>query len=448
MNNEHCKNCPLIEEIAKLRAEIEALKKELEKYQKPAKDSSNSSLPPSTDKNKKYPEREKSGKKPGGQFGHKGYTRMFSETPDEIVELYPETCQCCGNDQFIKTGNILDKRQLIDIPPITAHVIEYQQKAGICSKCGHRNLGKFPVNSKIQFGDRIRALIGYFHVMNHLSYERLKKTFNDIFSIDISKGTIDNKIKELEIKLTPAYFDILENLKHSNVIGSDETGMRINSTNSYIWTFQNEMNTLFKNADSRGFKVIEETIGEEFQGSWVSDRLGSQLKIKADHQLCLPHLIRDCKYIEEVEKSKWAKKLRKFFEKSIKFKKEKGDSFKPLEANTFREVQKLKKELYKIFSKAPPQKEEKRLYNQLIGRQNQLILFLDKPEVPHDNNGSERALRNRVVHRKVAGCFRSNRGANSQDVIASIIETTKKRGLNILDSLYMICSNSQNLLTT
>ena len=440
MNNEQCKNCPLIKEIAKLRAEIEELKKN-------QKNSSNSSMPPSLD-NKKYPRREKSKLSPGGQFGHKGYTRTLVDNPDAVIEVYPKACECCGNDQFVKNNNILERRQLIDIPPIVTHITEYQQKAGICNKCGRRNLGIFPINSKVQFGNRIKAFIGYFHVMNHLSYVRLKQTFNDIFSINISKGTIDNKIKELENKLTPAYFDILENLKNSNVIGSDETGMRIKSTNSYIWTFQNEMNTFFKNADSRGFKVIEETIGNEFQGSWVSDRLGSQLKIKADHQLCLPHLIRDCKYIEEIEKSKWAKRLRKFFEKSIKFKKEKEGNFKPLEANTFREIQKLKKELYRLFSKAPPQKQEKTLYNQLIGRQNQLILFLEKPEVPHDNNGSERALRNRVVHRKVAGCFRSNQGADSQDVIASVIETAKKRGLNIFDTLYMLCSENQFLLST
>jgi hypothetical protein len=88
-----------------------------------------------------------------------------------------------------------------------------------------------------------------------------------------------------------------------------------------------------------------------------------------------------------------------------------------------------------LFSNSPPGNEAEKLYKGLIGRQKQLILFLENPKVPATNNGSERALRNRVVHRKVCGCFRTPDGAKSHDVIASIIETAKKQGKNIMDSL-------------
>ena len=91
--------CPHIIEInkenEKLRAENERLKQELEKYQKPPKNSSNSSSPPSQDKyGKKYPSRECSGRKTGGQKGHKGSTKTQIENPDEIIELLPENCSC------------------------------------------------------------------------------------------------------------------------------------------------------------------------------------------------------------------------------------------------------------------------------------------------------------------------------------------------------------------
>ena len=45
MKNEQCKNCPLIEEIKLLRAEIKILREKLDKYEKPEKNSGNSSLP-------------------------------------------------------------------------------------------------------------------------------------------------------------------------------------------------------------------------------------------------------------------------------------------------------------------------------------------------------------------------------------------------------------------
>jgi transposase len=437
MNNEYCKNCPLIEEIAKLRAKIEELEKKLEKYEKPEKNSGNSSLPPSSDKNQKfYPLREKSGKKQGGQIGHKGYAKIFYDNPDEIVEIYPKQCNHCGCTHFIEIPNILEQRQVVDIPPIKPVVIEYQQKAGICSNCGQRNVGEFPLNisPNVQIGSRTTAIISYFNVQHHLSYERLIQTFKDIFNFNISKGSIDNKIKELSQKLTPAYDNILENLKNSSIIGSDETGVRVNNENSYVWAFQNRKNTYFKTAP-RSFQTIQETIGEEFGGSWVSDRNGAQLKVEAEHQLCLVHLLRNCKYIIEAENSRWAKKLKKFLKKIIEFRKQRGEYFNPLSKWHFRQIQKFKKELLQIFAKSPPKQEEKRLYKQLLPRLHQLTHFLDKKDVPYDNNGSERALRNRVINRKIAGCFRSTLGATCHDIISSVIETAKKRGLNILDTL-------------
>src|SRR3989304_4499431 len=76
---------------------IAELETELAKYQGPPKDSGNSSKSPSTDQNRnRYPKREKSGKKPGGQLGHPGHNHPFTETPDKIVTCAaPEQCQYC-----------------------------------------------------------------------------------------------------------------------------------------------------------------------------------------------------------------------------------------------------------------------------------------------------------------------------------------------------------------
>ena len=437
MDREECKNCPLLKRVEELEAKLNEALKRLEKYEKPEKNSGNSSLPSSTDKNKKfYSPRGKSNKKPGGQKGHKGYAKTLYDNPDKIVEVYPEKCIHCANDEFIRKENILEQRQVIDIPQIKPFVIEYQQKTGICTKCGKRNVGKFPenVSPNVQIGGYTKAIIGYLNVQHHLSYGRLKQTLADIFNFTISKGTIDNKIRELAKDLTPAYDNILETISNSGLIGSDETGVRIDKENSYVWVFQNHQNTFFKTAP-RSFETIKETIGEKFNGSWVSDRLGSQLMIKADHQLCLVHLIRDCKYIIESENSKWAKKLKKFFKKIIEFRKTRGEMYNPLAKWHFRQIQKFKSELQQIFDKSPPTKEAKKLYKSLLPRLPQLTHFLDKKEVPYDNNGSERALRNRVINRKVSGCFRSKVGAICHDKISSVIETAKKRGLNILDTL-------------
>jgi len=442
-------NRELRQQIEILKVEIKYLRENLEKYEKPKKNSGNSSMPPSSDKNKKYyPPREKSGKKPGGQIGHKGYTKILYENPDEIIEVYPERCVHCGNEHFITKENILGQRQVIDIPEIKPYITKYQQKAGICTCCGKRNIGKFPENiaPNVQIGEKTKGLLGYFNISHNISYERLIQIFNDVFNLEISKGTIDNKLKELAKDLKPEYERILENLKKSDVIGSDETGIRINGKNAYQWTFQNEENTFYTSAYSRAFQVIENTIGKIFNGSWISDRLGSQLKIKANHQFCLVHLVRECKYIIQVEDSEWARDLKDFFERAMEFKRKLGNNFNPLDKEVFREIFMFKQELYEIFSKPPPQKEENRLYRQLYLKRKELIHFLENPKVPYDNNGSEKALRNRVIHQKVSGGFRSITGANVHDIIASVIETAKKQNKNILDTLFTLSIKNQLLL--
>jgi transposase len=449
MNNEQLEkeNKELIAEIKRLRAEIKLLREKLEKYERPEKDSGNSSMPPSSDKNKKYPPRERTGKKAGGQKGHKGNTKLMTDNPDEIIELYPEKCTCCGENHFIKKEKILEKRQIFDIPEIKPFVVEYQQKAGICTKCGSRNTGNFPVNAPVNFGTRITGIIGYLNVQHHVSYGRLTDIFQDLLGFDISKGSIGNKINELAKILNPIYSEIQEEIKHSKVIGSDETGSRIEGKNAFQWVFQNDLLSFFKSSDSRGFKVIEETIGNKFNGFWVSDRFAAQLKVKSAHQLCLAHLLRECKYIEQAVNSKWARKLRKLLKNIINFRKSK-ENYDPFDPETFRIIQKLKRVLSEIFSKIPSKNLEKKLFKGLMGRQNQLILFLDNPDVPFDNNGSERALRNRVIKRKVSGGFRSFNGAVCHDIIASVIDTVKKQGLNVFQTLCSILNGNQLLLSS
>src|SRR6266700_3615450 len=79
------------EQIASLTQQVKILQDRL------AKNSRNSSLPPSSDRFVRQPKslRKKSGKKTGGQEGHQGTTLRFSETPDEVIEHQVAICSSC-----------------------------------------------------------------------------------------------------------------------------------------------------------------------------------------------------------------------------------------------------------------------------------------------------------------------------------------------------------------
>lgn len=449
MDREECKNCPLIKRIEELEKKLSEALSKLEKYEKPPKDSSNSSKPPSSDLKKKYPKREKSDKKSGGQPEHDGITRMLSENPDEIISIYPFECPRCKGVDFKLIEQVKETRQEVDIPKVQPKITEYQQKAGICTCCGKKSFGVFPerINSTVQIGERTEAVIGYLHVEHHQGYDRVQRILNDLFCLSISEGTIQNKLDKLKTKLKPEYDNILEKLKSGNVIGSDTTGTRIEGKSGQQWAFQNDLYTYLKSGFSRAFKVIKETIGDAFDGYWISDRDPTQLKIDAYHQLCNPHLIRACKYAIQAEDSQWARNLKQVLEDAINFRKKRGNNFNPLDLDDFRGADKFRERLKEIFQKPPPKEEERKLFNGLVGREEQILMFLSNPDIPYDNNGSERALRNRVIHRKVTGGFRTLEGANCHDIIASVIETAKKQGRNILDEIISLSWQNQFLLS-
>lgn len=432
--DERCANCSLFLVVEELKKEIKQLKERIEELEKPQKDMNNSSIPPSQNRfNKKYLKREKSNLKTGGQKGHIGSNKLYFKTPNEIISLDSDVCPSCGCKHFIENPDKIKCKQVVDIV-LKPHIIEYQQKHLICSNCKKRvPSSSFKQKGNVEFSDNIKSLIGYLSVQANLSYKKIVKLFNEVLNINISEGTIDNILENLSIIFNSKTNAILEELKTSSVIGSDETSIRINGKNQYLWVLQNENNSYYMQGN-RSYDTLSNTI-DKFDGIWISDRYGGQLKMDCQHQLCLAHIIRECKYLIELEESLFAKSLKKVFEKAIHFKHSYQGEYNPNKKEVFREIQKLKQELQNIFQTQPKGKESKKLWKSLVCRQHQLLLFLDDKDIPATNNASERALRNTVLKRKVSGCHRSTNGANRYCILATVIETAKKQCRNIFQAL-------------
>lgn len=192
-----------LKQIDTLTEENKQLKRRIAKLEK---NSNNSSKPPSTDlekQNKETPKRNQSlrkpsGNKPGGQAGHKGTTRMQVTTPDFIEQCMPDSnCSCCGRSLNDIHGEISEKRQVVDIPPITPTVTEFQAIEKKC-KCGHRNRGTFPkyVKAPMQTGSNIQSFLVYLNVAQIIPLKRLKILCEDLFNLTICKRTIENVLEK------------------------------------------------------------------------------------------------------------------------------------------------------------------------------------------------------------------------------------------------------------
>lgn len=433
------------EEIKKLRIENADLKRRLSKYEHP-KNSNNSSVPPSKDENrpKRRSLRERSGLNPGGQKGRKGSTLRMVETPNFIQEHIPHYCNCCGESLEDVIAAPSGKRQVYDIPKIEIKVTEHQVYNKQC-KCGHINQGEYPqeANAPVSYGNNIESLIGYFHTRQYIPFKRMQEIFTDVFGAPISEGGLHYILNKLVIKAKPAYELIKQRIgsgsKYS--VGSDETGVKVNGDKHWAWTWQNEEATFITITDNRGQKSITNTFQDGFKNSvLVHDCWASHFNTPAiSHQICIAHLLRDMNYLNELYGHKWSSACKLLFQLALRLEKQMGIT--DYYIHNLRRAQIEKRLGFLINYTLPDQKNELVTFqNRLKKHREYLLTFLYRPEVPPDNNASERAIRNIKVKQKISGQFRSPHGAFRFAVLRSITDTVLKNKIPVLNSLEFIAN--------
>src|SRR5208282_92043 len=170
------------EQIAALTARVAELERQL------GLNSSNSGKPPSSDGLKRPARtgslREKSGKKSGGQRGHKGETLRQIETPDTVINHYPMRCPRCGGTPDLTASVSHRKRQVLDLPEPQAHTLtEHRAHLCACANCAAHCQAKLPkgIAAPVQYGARITALAVYLRNFHFIPEDRLGELLKDLF---------------------------------------------------------------------------------------------------------------------------------------------------------------------------------------------------------------------------------------------------------------------------
>jgi transposase len=235
--------------------------------------------------------------------------------------------------------------------------------------------------------------------------------FKDMFSLSISEGCIDSIPETVSEKSEVACKAIQERIIKSGVVGSDETDYRVNGKKRWFHVWQNSVLTFTVSYAGRGHRVIEEYFpGGFLQSFYVSDCRASQLKTKAKaHQLCMAHLLRELLNFEKSLQDNWSIKMKDLLYRAIDLKRTllAGDYLNPPE-----EVALLNREPDELLAVDAGRfhRKEQAFIHRLRKHRQSIFGFLIYPNVPPDNNGSERAIRNVKVKTKVSGQFRNSEG--------------------------------------
>lgn len=425
-------------ELEACQNEIRSLKAELAVYKNP-KNSGNSSIPPSKDENRARGDqslREKSGKKSGGQPGHKGSTLSMVSEPDQVIDHLPGICGHCGKDLSSIEPFFIGKRQIVEIPPIKPFYIEHRVYGRKCG-CGQVCEGFFPghVKAPIQYGGSVANLVAYLSVRHYVPYRRSCEIFENVFLLPLSEGSVKNLLQAVAAKLYPCYMQIKDQVSNSMSVGADETTAIFAGLKGWFWIWQDRLNSFVTAAMGRGAKVRAEHFPDGFPGSVVcSDAYPVHLSTPCKaHQLCIAHLLRDLNYfIGLYPFNPWPQRLKSLFNDALELKKSMGA--KDYGQNPARDS--IEKSFRRLL-RTPPAPKGKLLafFNRMLKNQDSVFTFLYYQEVPPDNNRSERGIRNVKVKQKVSGQFKTLEGGQTFAIIRSVIDTFIKRDLNILNSL-------------
>jgi transposase len=418
------------------RGDLEKLSKQqlvdlVLKLQHPPKTSRTSSKPPSTDRKARRAHAKPGGAKPG----HKGHSRSLHENPDEIVDHRPDVClQCHGHLDAELVGDVIGEYDEIEVPAIKPFVRRHRRLCVYCPHCSSKVKAPLPAAAHgSPFGPRLHALALYLKTFQAISFVRLEGMLSDLFGVKISQGALATMLKRSHVPFAVRKAAIIKDLRRTDMVASDETGIRIEGLNGYHWVFMSGTAIVHEAQISRAAQVVRDVMGNHRPNIWLSDGYSAQQGHGHHHQTCLAHLARDVAFALEASDDMVPLRLKLWLDKVFSL----ARNITGFAASTLKaKKRQLENTLADILASATSCEIAATLQAKLARASPRLLTFVDYPgEVEVTNNGCERALRPAVIQRKVTNGFRSMWAAKGDCAVRTVVDTAKLSGKSPFQTL-------------
>ena len=428
--------------VATLEATVQHLLERLRQ------DSRTSSRPPSSDpptSQRQRRRRSPSGRRPGGQPGHRGQTRTLVPVTevDEVRALKPARCARCH--QPLEGDDPQPQRhQVFEIPPIRPMITEYQLHQLACPSCGEVTHAAWPAGVPMgMYGPRAQAVAALCTGAYRLSKRLAQGMLEDLFGLPISLGTISNLETATAQVVAAPVAEARTYVQEQASAHVDETGWREGRQRAWLWVAATTWVTVFVVRLSRGGEVARELLGETFGGILVTDRWsGYNWYPVRWRQLCWAHLLRDIEaMIERGGRSQeigeaLQSQARQMFHwwHRVRDATLSRASFRSYMSPVRREVERL---LAAGSTCGVPKTEG--MCRDILKRHQALWTFVHLAGVEPTNNTAERAIRPGVLWRKGSFGTHSAQGSRFVESMMTVVATLKQQQRNVLDYLTMAC---------
>ena len=430
----------LVEEVARLRAQV------LELAERVSQHSQNSSRPPSSDPpgvSKRA--REASGRKSGGQPGHRGQGRelLSVEEVDEVVEVKPEVCGRCGHP-LVGSDAVPVRHQVTEVPPVVSKTTEYRLHTLACPECGERTRAELPDGvSWGRFGARVQGMVAVLSGGYRLSKRNIVGILQDFFGVKLSLGTVSALEEATSAALEEAVEEARGYVREQSVVNIDETGWKEGGKKAWLWVAVTSLVRVFVVRLSRGGKVAQEMLGRAYAGVVGSDRWSgySWIDVKR-RQVCWAHLVRDFQaFVDRGGESArvgegllWQAKLLFQWWHRVRDGTLQRSSFRVYMGG----VRKRVGVLLRAGEECAHPKTARTCKN-LLKVEAALWTFVRREGVEPTNNAAERAVRPGVLWRKGSFGTQSAGGSRFVERMMTVVATLRQQERNVLDYVTAAC---------
>jgi transposase len=431
--------------IAELRAELAEMRARVVELERQLKQSSqNSSRPPSTDAPhiKRPPKQGPTGRKPGGQPGHKRNQRSLlpADQVDEFVDHWPPWCEDC-NSELSSVGRIevgeAERHQVTELPVAKAHVTEHRMHTQHCEGCGWATPAMLPEDvPRGAFGTRLQVVTSLLTGVYRMSKRTTQEILNDLFGVSMALGSVSACEQVVSQALEEPVREARAYAQQQSVGHADETGWREGRSRAWLWVLATALVTVFQIHRRRNTEAAQALLGT-FAGTLVSDRWAAYNEHDPTRrQLCWSHLARDF-----VALSEYAGEMGKIGEKLVA---QTVDMFRlwhrvrddTLSRRGFeRKMKPVRQRIEGLLDHGARIGVPKAsgMCEKIAKHGDALWTFVRVEGVPPTNNDAERALRFAVLWRKGSFGTHSEAGSRFVERILTARTSLRQQGRNVAD---------------
>ena len=380
--------------------------------------------------------RKETPKAPGRKAGHRGEFRSAPEVIDQTIEVSLERCPICGEPI---AQSVPIEQTIIELPSVRPETIRLITYRGRCQHCDRVVHSGHPLQvseacgaAGIQLGPRALASAALLRHGVGLTLRSCCAVLDRLFALRVSAAGLSRGLDRLARRMEGSYEELTKQLRTSAVIHTDETSWWLQNESSSLWVFTTPEQTLYRVVEHRDRATFHQTIAPDYPGVLVSDCLSVYDDATVLQQKCYAHHLKAISAAQAARAgpSEWLEQIEMLLRNAIALGKQRGE----LEPDQWQQrLRALRLAAYVVLEETPRAcLQEEAVRARLWKQRDHLFVFLDHTGVDPTNNLAERQLRPAVIRRKLSCGNKTQRGAHTFEVLASLAATCRQRGQDFL----------------